>query len=150
MAAYNNRDAQKTIVYRKTIDPELTSGTAFDGVQPGDLVAIRMAHTAEVIKPVFIVDITGKSSYDLKALVVIKDQGLKIIEEKDVQGVKLTGDQNSAGVKALRHAQGELLKTRKSIEAVSKQIAPLVADLARLKLKLKNVERGLDDDLKKL
>lgn len=141
---------KKNIIYRKTIDPELTSGTSFDGVQPGDLVAIRMNSSAEVIKPVFIVDITGSSSYNLKALVVIKGQGLKVLEEKDVQSMKLTGDQSSAGVKALRHSQGELLKTRKSIETVSKQIAPLVAELARLKLKLKNVEQGLDDGLDRL
>lgn len=48
---------KRPVKYRKTISPELTAGTAFDGVQPGDLVKVHLKGSKTVLSPVFIIDV---------------------------------------------------------------------------------------------
>ena len=140
---------KKPVKYRKTISPELTAGTAFDGVQPGDVVKVRL-RDGKTLSPVFIIDVQETRNGGLEAIIVAKGLGVKKLDVDDVLSMKLTGDQKSAVLGELRRAQGEWLKTRKSLETVSKQIAPLIAARARLTLTLKAVTEGFDDKLGRL
>lgn len=135
--------------YRKTISPELTAGTAFDGVQPGDVVKVRL-HDGKVLSPVFIIDVQETRNGGLEAIIVAKGMGVKKLDVDEVLSMKLTGDQKSAVLGELRRAQGEWLKTRKSLETVNKQIAPLVADRSRLTLTFKSVTEGFEEKLSRL
>ena len=116
----NDTAYSKPVKYRKTMDPELVAGTAFDGVQPGDVVRVRLRSGGDELSPVFVID------------------------------MRLTGNRKSPVLGELRRAQSEWLKTRKSLETVSKQIAPLIAARARLTLTLKAVTEGFDEKLGRL
>lgn len=140
---------KRPLKYRKTISPELTAGTAFDGVQPGDVVKVRM-HDGRVLSPVFIIDVQETRNGGLEAIIVAKGMGVKKLDVDEVLSMKLTGDQKSAVLGELRRAQGEWLKTRKSLETVNKQIAPLVAARSRLTLTFKSVTEGFEEKLSRL
>ena len=75
---------------------------------------------------------------------------MKKLDVNDVLSMKLTGDQKSPALSELRRLQGEWLKTRKSLQTVTKQIAPLVAAQSRLKLTFKSVTDGFEDKLSRL
>lgn len=145
MVTAGNRNRKQSVrkVYRKTIDAELTSGTSFDGVQPGDVVAMRLYGSKDQIKPVFIMDMNADTNGNLTAIIVTKDSGIKTISERDVQSMKLYGNQNAPVINQLRQKQAEWLKTRKTIEAVMKQIAPLLATRAKAKMRLDSLDKEL-------
>lgn len=140
---------RRPVKYRKTISPELTAGTAFDGVQPGDVVKARL-RDGKVLSPVFIIDVQETGNEGLEAIIVAKGAGVRKLAADDVLSMKLTGDQKSAVLGELRRAQGEWLKTRKSLETVNKQIAPLVATRSRLTLTFKSVTEGFEEKLSRL
>ena len=140
---------KRPVKYRKTISPELTAGTAFDGVQPGDVVKVRL-RDGKTLSPVFIIDVQETGNGGLEAIIVAKGVGVKKLDVDEVLSMKLTGDQKSAVLGELRRAQGEWLKTRKSLETVNKQIAPLVATRARLTLTFKSVTEGFEEKLGRL
>lgn len=140
---------KRPLKYRKTISPELTAGTAFDGVQPGDVVKVRL-HDGRVLSPVFIIDVQETRNGGLEAIIVAKGMGVKKLDVDEVLSMKLTGDQKSAVLGELRRAQGEWLKTRKSLETVNKQLAPLVAARSRLTLTFKSVTEGFEEKLSRL
>lgn len=141
---------KRPVKYRKTISPELTAGTAFDGVQPGDLVKVHLKGSKTVLSPVFIIDVQETPGGGLTAIVAVRGDGVKKLDVDDVLSMKLTGDQKSPALSELRRLQGEWLKTRKSLQTVAKQIAPLVAAQSRLKLTFKSVTDGFEDKLSRL
>lgn len=140
---------KRPVKYRKTISPELTAGTAFDGVQPGDVVKARL-RDGKVLSPTFIIDVQETRNGGLEAIIAAKGVGVKKLDVDEVLSMKLTGDQKSAVLGELRRAQGEWLKTRKSLETVNKQIAPLVATRSRLTLTFKSVTEGFEEKLSRL
>lgn len=140
---------KRPVKYRKTISPELTAGTAFDGVQPGDVVKVRL-HDGRVLSPVFVIDMRETPAGGLEAVVAVRGAGVKKLDVDDVLSMRLTGDRKSPVLGELRRAQGEWLKTRKSLETVSKQIAPLIAARARLTLTFKALTEGFDEKLGRL
>lgn len=141
---------KRPVKYRKTISPELTAGTAFDGVQPGDVVRVRLRSGGEELSPVFVIDMRETPAGGLEAVVAVRGTGVKKLDVDDVLSMRLTGDRKSPVLGELRRAQGEWLKTRKSLETVSKQIAPLIAARARLTLTFKALTEGFDEKLGRL
>lgn len=71
---------KRPVKYRKTISPELTAGTAFDGVQPGDVVRVRLRSGGEELSPVFVIDMRETPAGGLEAVVAVRGAGVKKLD----------------------------------------------------------------------
>lgn len=140
-----NGSSKAKKVFRKYIDPEIVAGTSFDGIQPGDIVQVVLYNDSGHIKPVFVIDIDVRNESDLKAIIATSEDGVKTLHEKDVQSMKLYGEQQTGAAKELRKLQADWLKTRKTLESVMKMLAPLLETRARASMRLSAVDGEIKD-----
>lgn len=143
-----SRSPKKT--YRKFIDPEVVAGTSFDGIQPGDIVQMTLYREQKIYKPVFVIDVDVRNENDMLAVIATKEEGIKTIHERDVQSMKVYGEQQTGVAKELRKYQAEWLKTKKTLEAVMKMLAPLLESRARASMRMKSVNDSIMSTLDNL
>lgn len=132
---------------KNSVDPTLMYDTPFEGIQPDDVVKVRPKNGDEYVA--IVVAISEGHGRSVDAVLGTMD-GMANVNSDDLMKVGRTGDQKGLVAGELKKLASEWRLNMKTISSIRKQMAPLVQQMGRTRLRVSSITGDIEKELKKL
>lgn len=132
---------------KNSVDPTLMYDTPFEGIQPDDVVKVRPKNGDEYVA--IVVTLSEGHGRSVDAVLGTMD-GMANVNSDDLMKVGRTGDQRGLVAGELKKLASEWRLNMKTISSIRKQMAPLIQQMGRTKLRVSSITGDIEKELKKL